>query len=178
MRMLRFTLIACLVCVAPALAFAQTRPPTDRRAADVRIEVIAAGTFTARSVGSKANATDPTGREDTVDDVVLREATDRVCARLGVAFGIDYRLTGAGSEPVTLRIVTRFPEAGIVNASGTRFALTESTSELASGENTVRLYAFDERWEMVAGVWSFEIYLRDRKLAEQKFIVMTDCGTS
>lgn len=171
-RILAFALI---VLASPLSAAAQTTAPVT-----AQVEIRSYGLFTARTTGFKPNPTDPSGREGMADGVGLIEQTDRLCARLGVNFGIEFRLVSAsgGMGMAPLRIVTRFPPDGIVNAAGKRFTSTEATHTMLVGTETVRLYTFDEPWEMVAGVWSFEIYQGDARLAEQRFTVATQCGIS
>ncbi len=147
--------------------------------AAVSVEIVNFGTFTARMTSFKDNPNDPTGRVGVADDIHLVEQTDRLCARLGVQFGIRFKLVAPSSTGVVpLRIVTRFPPEGIVNAKGRRFADIESTQILLPGAETVELYGFDEPFELVAGVWRFEIHHAGRKVAEQRFTVATHCGIS
>jgi hypothetical protein len=43
--------------------------------------------------------------------------------------------------------------------------------QYAVGKKVGYTYSFDEPWEAVPGNWSFQLWYREKKLAEQKFVV-------
>ncbi len=91
--MLRTTL--CLLAAWLSLAAANAQPGYV-----ARIEILEAGIFTVESLG----------------EMRLVEATTNVPARVGVTFGVRYRIVGAEpGTPVALKFITRFPAQGLHN---------------------------------------------------------------
>lgn len=109
----------------------------------------------------------------------LLQQTEMICARLGVTFGFDFVLQGApAGETVTLGAVTKFPPGGMVNARGERFAQNEYDGRVVIGAPSSRSFTFEEPWEMVPGIWTFEFHHRGRKIGEKAFEVVTACPVS
>jgi Domain of unknown function (DUF3859) len=143
------------------------------------ITVLEAGTFTGRHEGRQASPRTASGTINIVSDRKLIEATDRICARLGVFFGVSYVLQGSpNGANVMLDLVTRFPEPGMINAKGQRFQQNEFPSLGVIGERGVRTFSFDEPWELLAGTWVFEFHYKGRKIGQTSFEVMTTCEVS
>lgn len=104
----------------------------------------------------------------------LETSTDRVPARAGTMFGFRYQIVGQPlGEPVLLKFVTRFPRPGLIppGSRGEPVTVNEYTSPRAIGDIFWRGYGFDEPWELVPGVWTFEIWSGDNKLIEKSFTV-------
>jgi hypothetical protein len=143
------------------------------------IEIVEAGIYSGRHQGKQASPKTASGTINIVSDRQLLEATAHVCARIGVYFGVTYVLKGApkGVE-LALDLVTRFPEAGMVNAKGERFTHNQFISGATIGERNVRTFSFDEPWELVPGTWTFEFHHKGRKIGETSFLVMTTCEVS
>jgi hypothetical protein len=104
----------------------------------------------------------------------LETKTDRVPARLGTIFGFRYQIAGNPlGASVVLRFVTRFPQPGLLppGARGEPVTVNEYTSPRGIGDIFWRGYGLDEPWELVPGIWTFEIWSGDNKLAEKSFTV-------
>ncbi|MCQ4299550.1 DUF3859 domain-containing protein [Pseudomonas songnenensis] len=98
------------------------------------------------------------------------EQTTRVPARLGVKFGVRYRLHGKreGDMPLTLLYLT----PGVVTPDGQRHDKFEVVQKLVPDSvQDVMAFEFTESHELVAGDWLFLVFQGDRKLVEQHFIV-------
>lgn len=98
------------------------------------------------------------------------EATQEVPARLGVKFGMRYRLVGkrADDAPLTLLYLT----PGVIGADGKRHDKFEVTQALLpEAPNDVMAFEFSEPGELVKGEWRFLVFQGDRLLAEQHFTV-------
>lgn len=109
----------------------------------------------------------------------LLQRTETICARLGVTFGFDFVLAGTPrGATVTLAAVTRFPPGGLVNAKGERFPQNEYEGRVAIGAQSSRSFTFEEPWEMVPGIWTFEFHHQGRKIGEKAFEVVTACPIS
>jgi hypothetical protein len=104
----------------------------------------------------------------------LDTSTDRVPARAGTMFGFRYQVVGQPlGQPVLLKFITRFPRPGLLPPGnrGEPVTVNEYTSPRAIGDIFWRGYGFDETWELVPGVWTFEIWSGDKRLVEKSFTV-------
>lgn len=141
----------------------------------VRVEIRDPGIYSAVERGRERVPSLATGDITYIENARLEERTTTVNARLGVRFGYTYDLMGrqAGDE-LSLRFVTRFPQPGLRNPSTGNTTVTEEiTQAKTAGESHVDLYSFEHEWELVPGVWTFEIWYEGLKLAEQKFNIVT-----
>jgi hypothetical protein len=135
-----------------------------------RIVIFERGQYIARtSVVSPRSGT--MGQLRTVRDAHLLAATTSIPARRHNRFGLRYVVQGEPrAATVELRMVTRFPDGGIVDpATGRRHFTDEYRMPVQIGARNYRDYQLDEHWEAVPGRWTFEFWLNDRKLKEQEF---------
>ena len=157
---MRALLVLALLALAPSGVAAQT-PEIER------IDVLEAG------LSELVMGKDPAGKP-VLKSARVVEATTTIAAELGAAFGFRYVVVGkpAGAT-VALRMVTRYPRQGMRDANTGRTAYAnEETVSANLGEAKVGGYRIDELWEIVPGVWVFELWNRDRKLAEQRFTLV------
>lgn len=84
-----------------------------------------------------------------------------------------YVITGAPvGAPVDIRLVTRFPEAGLLDpVSGVRHYQSEYTIRGTIGTPAYREFMFDRSWEIVSGECVFEFWQAGRNIGMQKFCV-------
>ncbi len=115
------------------------------------------------------------GRRKTVaDSIDLVETTQTIVARIGVQFGFRYKMSGKPeSASVPVKIVMKFPPPGIFAAKGTvPFVLDEYAWFGTLDDGNFFTWPFDGRADLVPGIWTFEIWIKGKKQAEQKFNVI------
>jgi hypothetical protein len=95
-------------------------------------------------------------------------ATD-IPGALGVSFGIHYALD-AGPSPI--RSVLFFPPAGLKNPRFPAAAHSYARDENCDGSDCYDLYALDFPWEVVEGIWTFQIWSNGSLVLEKKFRVV------
>lgn len=107
-------------------------------------------------------------------NVSLVRSTTTILARKSLRFGLRYVIVGVPvGAPVDIRLVTRFPEAGLFNpATGLRHYESEYTMRGVIGIPAYREFVFDHSWEIVAGEWVFEFWQAGRKIGSQRFCVL------
>ena len=107
-------------------------------------------------------------------NISLVRSTTTILARKSLRFGLRYVIVGSpAGAPVDVRLVTRFPEAGLLDpASGVRHYESEYTMRGAIGVPAYREFVFDHSWEIVAGEWVFEFWQAGRKIGSQRFCVL------
>lgn len=143
------------------------------------VTILEHGTFKAQLLDRVPRPSDPSGFANTLTGHKLIEQTERICARLGVRFGVTIRLEGKpDGAPVMLEIVNNYPSPGIVNDKGQTFEKTRFPWRAFIGQPTSIVFTFDETWEMMHGTWSYDIEYKGIKLAERAFMVMTTCEIS
>jgi hypothetical protein len=159
-----FCVFALLVCSVSAIVAQQANVQ--------RIDITEHGLYTADT----AKVLQPTEEgisRSTVDHVRLAVKTNTVPMQIGVQFGLWYTVVGspAGANvPVRVRMV--FPQAGL-HPPGTSEPVLESpeTDTVQIGKSIFTAYTLEEKWELVPGDWTFELWVGDRKLASQTFTV-------
>jgi hypothetical protein len=98
----------------------------------------------------------------------LATATD-IPGALGVSFGIHYALD---SGAATIRSVVFFPPAGLKNPRFPATAHSYIHDESCDGSDCYDLYALDFPWEVVEGIWTFQIWSNGSLVLEKKFRVV------
>jgi hypothetical protein len=138
-----------------------------------RVSVLERGIFQASSRGPLTGHS-TLGAVAKVRDVSLIQSTTTIPARRSLRFGMRYVITGAPvGAPVEIRLVTRFPEAGLFDpVSGVRHYQSEFIIRAAIGAPAYREFMFDRPWEIVSGEWVFEFWQADRKIGMQAFCVI------
>ena len=103
-------------------------------------------------------------------------ATTSIPVRVGVTFGIQYRVTGApDGAAIPVRHVYRFPYPG-ARPPGSPAPLRANSADYGATLNgtSVATYTLEEPWELLPGRWVLEIWAGDRRLGEQAFTLVGD----
>jgi hypothetical protein len=139
------------------------------------IEITDVGIYKAENTGSVVPAPGtPMGKTNLVTDVVLMERTTIVPAALGTAFGFRYTIIGEpdGTE-INLKFINHYPAPGLKNpATSNTYMSSEYLLQRKMGAKHWKGYTFESDWELVPGIWTFEIWQGDRKMATQDFTVV------
>jgi hypothetical protein len=139
-----------------------------------RIEIVEAGLYRAQTL-SIAEAPDTASRQRNIlSETVLLAPTTRVEAKIGVHFGLRYRVVGRPSN-ATVKLVsaTQYPAPGLKNPKSDSNQTRGEHSLFATiGQINYRGYVFEHDWELVPGAWIFELWDGKRKLASQTFDVV------
>ena len=166
-RLMVFAALALLLAVP---ASAQKPGPQDGR---LRVEIVEAGLFRVRRVEERERRN---GIGQFTVEAELERATTTIPGRIGVNFGVRFRVTGqpAGATvPVT--VLTLFPPPGLPVPGRTppvQRSSTEMTMTVGEGRPSYRGFGFDEAWEIVPGIWRFEFRIGDEVVATQAFTVV------
>jgi hypothetical protein len=138
-----------------------------------RIDIVGRGIYQVAVGKLTPDKQTPTGVVASVKNATKVEDTTTVHARIGLEFGIEYVIVGSpkGAQ-VPIRIVNIYPKQGLRNPK-TRKTLrhAEIVRKKTIGDVIYAGYAFENEWEIVPGVWKFELWHKNRKLAQQSFTV-------
>jgi hypothetical protein len=141
-----------------------------------RIDVVGKGLYKVETGEQTPESGLPTGEIALPLKSTNLEETSTVPARIGVEFGLEYKIVGepAGTD-VSLEFVISYPEVGLADPESST-PLRESRFERTKsiGEVVYLGYGFENDWELVTGAWTFEIRYDGRKLAEESFTVVTE----
>jgi hypothetical protein len=183
---MRAILATCMLCWSLLAARAQTIDS---------IQVTEYGIYTAEAAASNNAPGTASGKIDEVSNIKLLQSTTTVPARPGVEFGFRYKINGPAPPPppaddtilgiklratppsppapgINLKYVTHIPKPGMRNPETGNVTLTNIFYQVHKvGEELYRLYRLTEKWEVVPGVWTLEIWDGERKLLSQDFLV-------
>ncbi len=156
----RLSSLRCIMCALSVAAGLWGAAPTRAQTPRVdRIDIVEAGLYEAGPANS----------------LQFRTAETNIPGQVGVKFGFRYVLRGPNSAlPVRMTVVTRLPQRGgqlDPKTGQRRFRIDEQVLGRVGGE-TLSGYSFDEPWEIVPGDWLFEVWIGERKMAEQRFRVL------
>jgi hypothetical protein len=138
-----------------------------------RIDIVEAGIYRAETAGIEQAPGTATRQRNVLSETRLIALTTRVEAKLGVHFGVRYRVLGSPNHAtVKLVSVTQYPAPGLKNPKSDNPQTRGEHSLFATiGQINYRGYVFEHEWEMVAGAWTLELWDGQRKLASQTFNV-------
>lgn len=155
-----------------ALVIALASPVNAQESRIYDLQVVERGIYRAETVGQRS-VPGTTGVINTVRNARLISSTTRIPAALGVRFGVRYVVSGGPpGSAVPLRLLISFPPGGLRNpVSGQRIPQNEHILSVPPGVTLYWEYQFENQWEIVPGVWHFEFWSGESKLAEQRFCV-------
>jgi hypothetical protein len=166
---MKFGLFALLLLLlqSPTAAYAQ-EPQVNR------LDVVEYGIYTATTTGYSAAPGTASGRLQSIANVSHTETTLTIPAQPGVRFGFRYTVVGSPTGAVVpLHFVTIFPKPGLLNPETQQLkSQNDYDGEVRIGDINAKLYILNHDWELAPGVWTFQIWDKSRKLAEQSFTVV------
>jgi Domain of unknown function (DUF3859) len=138
-----------------------------------RIDIAGKGIYKVDAGQLTPDKRTPTGVVTIVENAAKIEDTITIPARNGLEFGIQYVIVGLPkSAKVPIRIVNVYPKQGLRNPETHKvIRRAEIVRDKFIGDVNYTGYAFENEWEMVPGIWKFELWHKNRKLAEQSFTV-------
>jgi hypothetical protein len=141
----------------------------------VAVEILAHGLFRADIVEKKL---DSKGVVHNVVENICHIATTRtVPARIGLHFGLRYKVTGpVTGERIQLRKTVVYPQVLTPPAPERSASFVTSLLDFPVGTTSYTDYAFEQPWEQVPGIWTFQFFAGGRKLADFNFTVVEDDG--
>jgi hypothetical protein len=166
-----FALIALLV-FSTSHTDAQTSPIN-------RIQILETGIYRSETI-KRTDTPGTTGLINTVQNPQLINSTTTVPGLVGVRFGLRYvPLGGPAGSNAPLMLVITFPSAGLRNPDTRQLLFrSEHMVTVPIGASLYWEYHFENEWEIVSGLWSFEFWHQGTKLTEQRFCVYALRGQS
>ena len=104
----------------------------------------------------------------------LTEQTHIIPAKVGAKFGIRFKVSGLKNTTAEEKNLVHFLylTPGLVDNRGTHYDKYEVIEELSEdSEDHLMAFRFTDAYEAKPGEWIFYIFIDNRKLLEQRFIV-------
>ena len=136
------------------------------------VRVIESGVYRAETI-KRMDTPGTTGIVNIVENIRLIANTTNILAHIGARFGLRYMPIGSpNGAAASLKLAVTFPRQGLRKPdTGEMLYRIEHVVSAEIGATMYRDYAFENDWEIVAGLWIFEFWSEDRKLGEQRFCV-------
>lgn len=139
--------------------------------AEPAVQIIEKGVYRAETT-SRVVTKEATGIINTVQNVRLISDTAVVYGKIGARFGVRYVLSGSAPS-LNMKFVVKFPARGLHDpATGTRYAEGAQAQTIQTGMTNYWEYSFDNSWEIVPGIWTFEFWTDTKRIASQVFCVI------
>ena len=138
-----------------------------------RIDVVDSGIYVVETGEATPDADTPTGEITSQISVENIEQTQTIPGRLGLEFGFQYIVVGSPAlGDADLQFVHIYPDEGL-KAPDRPEPLLQSAYQRTKkiGETVYLGYGFENEWEIVPGMWIFQIWHDGKKLAEQSFTI-------
>jgi hypothetical protein len=132
------------------------------------------GIYRSRTVAQTEAPDTAFGFRNTVVNPTLEQLTVEIPGALGIRMGFLYAVVGEPSGAmVDITVVLKFPEPGLTDPA-TRRTHQADNATFGVGLNDLgyQEYQFEDFWEIVPGIWTFEFWHAGRKLGEQRFKVI------
>jgi len=101
-------------------------------------------------------------------------STTTVPAKIGVTFGVEFKIGTADDKPINIRKVVRYPAPGAIPPGASK-RLESNSLAITPVLNKARYsgYTLEEPWELLTGTWTIEFWHGDRKLGGQEFTLVS-----
>ena len=168
------TPIRMVAAFALVLGLAQGLAVVSARAVEpTRVEIVEHGIYT---LDIDATTHDGNGiGQNQVSNICHVSTTTMIPMKPTLTFGFRYRVWGPSTDGIErLTKVVTFPTE--VTPPGAPKPLKSYAEVFSARISMVGYigYGFDEPWELMRGIWTFQLFQRGRLLAEQNFTIVDD----
>ncbi|MBI1767729.1 MAG: DUF3859 domain-containing protein [Bacteroidetes bacterium] len=106
-----------------------------------------------------------------LDKIELVKKTDRVPAKLGVEFGVEYTLKSKVNETVRLQIEWRYPKEILDPSNGEKIKNIKYDIDLPTNFVNNSNYTLEQDFEVVKGDWELLIYHDNKPIYKRRFVL-------
>ncbi len=156
-----------VLAMSASLAYGQS-PRVDRA------QVRRPGIYSAKVTKKIADKSISTGNRNEVGEIRNTEITTLIPAKVDMFFGLEGTVIGAPKRTrIPVKIVWRYPQPGLQNPAGGAAKLTDEYMDGVNIGNTFQFFwQLTQEWQIVPGVWTFEMWYQGRKLVSQNFTLV------
>jgi hypothetical protein len=164
--------IAMRLCLAVCLLISFVPNANAQQARIDRIDIVEFGIYTADRKLDSVNAQGI--KRSTIDNIRHAATTTTIPLQKDMQFGYRYKIVGQpDGAQVDIKLVTNYPAPGLRSPSSQKpVTRAERIRQRLIGETSVTTYTLEDDFELVPGVWTFEIYDGNRKLVTKTFTLV------
>jgi hypothetical protein len=164
--------IGMRLCLAVCLLISFVPNANAQQARIDRIDIVEFGIYTADRTLESTNAQGI--KQNTINSVRHAATTATIPLQKDVQFGYRYKIIGQpDGAQVDIKLVTNYPPPGLRSPTSQQPVLrAERIRKRLIGETSVTTYTLEDDFELVPGVWTFEIYDGSRKLVSKTFTLV------
>lgn len=160
------------LCLAACLLVSFVSSANAQQARIDRIDIVEFGIYTS---DRKLDSIDAQGvKRNTIDNVRHAATTTTIPLQKDVQFGYRYKIIGRpeGAQ-VDIKLVTNYPAPGLRTPSSQKPVMrSERIRKRLIGETSIATYTLEDDFELVPGVWTFEVYDGSSKLVTKTFTLV------
>jgi hypothetical protein len=162
MKMLiRSILVVCCWCLVTQVNGADTN----------EVKIVDFGIYKGSGEASVGVSNSPSGNLLLGGQTILVKQTDKIPAVLKSKFGFRF-MPSEELKKKKLKFVYLFPEIKNPQTGQVLSRYEAQAGYDKSGRPVGMIYDFSEKWELVTGEWTFQVFDGDRKVVEKKFTVV------
>ncbi len=137
-------------------------------------EVVNPGIYSAKVTKRIEDKSISTGNRNVVSEIENIEITTLIPAKVEMFFGLEGTIFGAPKGArIPVKIVWRYPQPGLNNPAGGAAKLTDEYMDSVNIGNTFQFFwQLTQDWQIVPGVWTFEMWYQGLKLISQNFTLV------
>jgi hypothetical protein len=135
----------------------------------VKFTEITFGTATSTTVLKEDMANSPSGDHSVVANQVFTKKTDKIEAKKGVEFGVEYKLTSNKNDTARLDIEWIFPTAMTDLEKKTSYKSLRYPIDMPLNSINASTYGLENDFEVIKGTWQLNIYYAGKMIYARKF---------
>jgi hypothetical protein len=150
------------------LASCMGSQPSNNVSATVEVEELNSGISESTTIYKEEMPDSPSGLRNFSGDFRIVVPTDTMPAHLGQQFGIVFQLNSDVAHEVEVEQVWKFPSP-IIFPDGKVITELRYNIVKPTDEPTYSFYELENQYEVVKGVWIYEMFHNGNKIFEKKF---------
>lgn len=135
----------------------------------VKFTEITFGPATSTTVFKEEMPGSPSGDHSIFANQVFGKKTNRIEAKKGTQFGVEYKITGKHGNIAKLDIEWIFPTEIVDTAKKESFKSVRYPIDIAVNATDASTYALDNDFEVIKGTWQLNIYYAGKLIYTRKF---------
>ncbi|MFN6943351.1 MAG: DUF3859 domain-containing protein [Cytophagaceae bacterium] len=112
----------------------------------------------------------PSGNHIRSTEFSLVEQTDRIPGNIGQKFGVEFIIKSTIENYIFVEQVWMFPKS-IIDDEGKTFNELRYKIKKPTNKKTYSTYTLEKEYEIVKGVWTYQMFYEGEKIYERKFYV-------
>lgn len=129
------------------------------------------GIFKTDEKTKNGRVSETTIQHNVLEKTQLVETVDRIPAKHGVEFGVEYVLRSKMNEKIRLLIEWRYPKPIVDPTNGAKIENIMYNIDLPTNMVNISDYTLEQDFEIVKGEWELLIYYNYKTIYSRKFVL-------